>query len=60
MAQTNERRKNMATTAEPTPEPPATQAASTPAFRAAQYVRMSTDTVSMEEAVQQIEAAQLG
>ena len=32
----------MATTSEPTPEPPAPQA-STPAFRAAQYVRMSTE-----------------
>ena len=42
MAQTNERRKNMATTSEPTPEPP-TSSVSTPAFRAAQYVRMSTE-----------------
>jgi DNA invertase Pin-like site-specific DNA recombinase len=42
MAQTNERRKNMATTSDPTPEPP-TPSVSTPAFRAAQYVRMSTE-----------------
>ena len=40
MAQTNERRKNMATASEPTQEPPTP---STPAFRAAQYVRMSTE-----------------
>jgi DNA invertase Pin-like site-specific DNA recombinase len=42
MAQTNERRKNMATTSEPTAEPRATPS-STTAFRAAQYVRMSTE-----------------
>jgi DNA invertase Pin-like site-specific DNA recombinase len=42
MAQTNERRKNMATASEPTSEPP-TPSALTPAFRAAQYVRMSTE-----------------
>ena len=41
MAQTNERRKNMATTSEPTAEPLANT--SPPAFRAAQYVRMSTE-----------------
>jgi DNA invertase Pin-like site-specific DNA recombinase len=41
MAQTNERRKNMATASEPTAEPPANT--SSPAFRAAQYVRMSTE-----------------
>ena len=42
MAYTTKRRKNMATTSEPTPGPPAPQV-STPAFRAAQYVRMSTE-----------------
>jgi DNA invertase Pin-like site-specific DNA recombinase len=42
MAQTNECRKNMATASEPTPEPP-TPSTSKPAFRAAQYVRMSTE-----------------
>ena len=42
MASTNERRKNMATISESTAEP-STSTASPPAFRAAQYVRMSTE-----------------